>query len=153
MALTDRSQPGSVAPGLGQAGILAVGDTLAFLIFAAIGRASHGEAAGLAAILQIAGTAAPFAAGWFAVAPFSGVFRNAIACQPRRALARTALAWSIACPIGLGLRALIRQTGIPITFAIITYLTNLVLLLGWHGALAWLRTRRPPGRSDQLPDV
>jgi len=48
---------------------LIVGDALAFLVFAAIGRSSHGEATGLAAIPQIALTAAPFAAAWFIVAP------------------------------------------------------------------------------------
>ena len=55
---------------------LVIGDALAFLVFAAIGRSSHGEATGLAAIPQIALTAAPFAAAWFIVAPFAGAYRR-----------------------------------------------------------------------------
>ena len=40
---------------------LILGDALVFLIFAAIGRRSHGEAAGLDSLLQVALTAAPLA--------------------------------------------------------------------------------------------
>jgi hypothetical protein len=52
-----------------------IGDALALLIFAALGRASHGEAAGLTALTQVAETAAPFIIGWFAVAPLFGAYR------------------------------------------------------------------------------
>ena len=41
--------------------ILIVGDACVFVIFAAVGRASHHEASGLNALLQIVLTAAPFA--------------------------------------------------------------------------------------------
>ena len=86
--------------------------------------------------------AAPFAIGWFAVAPFVGALRNAALGSPRAMLARTALAWLLAWPVGLGLRALIRQTSIPISFAIVTLITNMVILLGWRGIFAWLTARR-----------
>ena len=122
--------------------LLAAGDALAFLIFSALGRASHSAAAGLDAILQIAETAAPFAISWYAVAPFAGVYRSEIAHQPRRMLARTALAWLLAWPLGLLLRALIRQTSIPLSFAVVTLITNMLLLLGWRGLFAWLASRR-----------
>ena len=95
--------------------LLIAGDALAFIAFSALGRASHSEAAGLNAILQVIETAAPFAIGWYAVAPFAGAYRSEIAHQPRRMLARTALAWLLAWPIGLLLWALIRQKSIPLS--------------------------------------
>ena len=118
--------------------MLAAGDALAFMVFAALGRASHSEAAGIAAILQIAETAAPFAIGWFVVAPFAGAYRAELTQQPRLMLARSALAWLLAWPIGLLLRALIRQSTIPLSFAIVTLITNMLILLGWRGVFAWL---------------
>src|SRR6266851_5675602 len=79
-------------------------DALAFLIFAAIGRSSHGEATGLAAIPQIALTAAPFAAAWFIVAPFAGAYRRDLTAQPRKMAIRTILAWLLSWPVAMALR-------------------------------------------------
>src|SRR5258708_8245840 len=56
---------------------LVAGDTLMFLLFAALGRRTHGEASGPAALAQIALTALPFALGWFLITPFLGAFRPA----------------------------------------------------------------------------
>jgi DUF3054 family protein len=128
----------AVATRIRRSAMLAAGDALAFIVFAAVGRASHSEAAGLAAILQVAETAAPFAIGWYMVAPFAGAYGAEITGQPRRMLARSALAWLLAWPIGLLLRALIRQSPIPISFAIVTLITNMLLLLSWRGVFAWL---------------
>jgi hypothetical protein len=80
---------------------LVVGDAIAFLVFAAIGRGSHGEATGLAAIPQIALTAAPFAAAWFIVAPFAGAYRRELTFEPRKmATYRTRLGALLACSHG-----------------------------------------------------
>jgi hypothetical protein len=141
MALIDHSQRAPAALNLRRTAALAAGDALAFMLFAAIGRASHGEASGLDAVLQVAETAAPFAIGWFAVAPFVGAYRAEVAARPRAMLVRSALAWLIAWPIGLLLRALIRSSSIPATFAIITLVTVLIILLGWRGVFAWLSAR------------
>lgn len=138
MALTDHPRHTAAAPDVRRVALLAAGDALAFLVFAAIGRSSHGEAAGLDALLQVAQTAAPFAAGWFAVAPFAGAFRADIAYEPRKMLARTALAWLIAEPIGVVLWSLMRQRPIQPIFVLITFLTILVILLAWRGGLARL---------------
>jgi hypothetical protein len=56
-------------------------------------------------------------------------------------LGRTALTWLVAWPIGLGLRALIRQSGIPLTFAAITFITVLVLTGIWRLAFALVAKR------------
>ncbi len=56
--------------------VLVIGDAICFLIFAAIGRSSHGEASGFAAIPQVITTALPFAIAWFLVSPFVGAYRR-----------------------------------------------------------------------------
>src|SRR5882757_7272558 len=61
---------------IGRIILLVIGDVIVFLIFAAVGRRSYGEAASISSLLQVAGTAAPFALGWFIVAPFIGAYRR-----------------------------------------------------------------------------
>jgi hypothetical protein len=131
---------------------LMVGDILSFLVFASIGRSSHGAAAGLSAMFEVLKTAAPFLLGWFLVAPFLGAYRRS---QPAKAgatrlvdwlrrslLARTLLAWLIAWPLALALRALFLGREIPLSFALVTFLANTILLLGWRGVFVWLTRGR-----------
>ncbi len=141
MASIERPDRAVAAARVRRGAMLAAGDALAFMAFAALGRASHSEAAGIAAILQVAETAAPFAIGWFVVAPFAGAYRAELVQQPRLMLARSALAWLLAWPLGLLLRALIRQSTIPLSFAIVTLIANMLILLGWRGIFAWLASR------------
>jgi hypothetical protein len=125
-----------------QTATLIAGDAAAFLVFAVVGLASHG---GLASdpLQNIVRVAAPFAAGWFAVAPFAGAFTESATFSPRRMLARTALTWLPACLVGVGLRALMSgQPWPPITFVVITFTTVLIILGGWRTAFAWALQRR-----------
>src|SRR5215212_2951737 len=141
MALTDRSQPVSSALNARRVAILVAGDLLAFNVVTTIGLLSHGELTSLDALGQVVIVAAPFAIGWFAIAPFAGAFRADIAGRPGRILPRAALAWLIALPIGLLLWSLIRQKPVQPAFAVVTFITNLIVLLGWRGVFAWLTTR------------
>jgi hypothetical protein len=141
MALTDRSQPISQGKDTRQVATLAAGDLLAFNVVTAIGLLSHGELTELGKLGEVATIAAPFAIGWFLVAPFAGAFRAEIAGRPRRILPRATLAWLIALPIGLLLWSLIRQRPVQPAFAVVTFLTNLIVLLGWRGVFAWLAAR------------
>ena len=112
---------------------LVVGDAIAFLVFAAIGRGSHGEAAGLAAIPQIALTAAPFAAAWFIVAPFAGAYRRELTAQPRKMVTCTVLAWILSWPVAMALRGIFVDHAVPpISFALITLIFNTFILLIWR---------------------
>lgn len=132
---SDAAQPGRVA-------LLAAGDVLTFLLFAALGRSQHQEAQTLGAV---ANTAAPFILGWLAVAPWLGAFGRAgraATTRPTSLLRRTALAWLIAWPVGLALRALLWHRDVPPTFALITLAFNMLVLLGWRGAVAALLWRR-----------
>jgi hypothetical protein len=121
--------------------VLAIGDGIAFLAFAAAGRNTHAEAAGFDAIPQIIETAAPFMIGWFLVAPMVGAYRADVTNNPKRMLARSALAWLIAWPIGLGLRALIRQSSIPISFALVALVVVLAIVGIWRLAFALVARR------------
>jgi hypothetical protein len=141
MALTDRTQ---LTPGVydvRRVAALAAGDLVAFNVVTAIGLLSHSRLTGLDALGVVVTVAAPFAIGWFLVAPFAGAFRADIAGQPRRILPRAALAWLIALPIGLLLWSLIRQKPVQPAFAVVTFITNLIMLLGWRGVFAWLVAR------------
>jgi len=141
MALTDRSQPVAGAPGVRRIATLAAGDLLAFNLVTAIGLLSHSKLTGLDALGEVVTVAAPFAIGWFLVAPLAGAFRADIAGRPGRILPRAALAWLIALPIGLLLWSLIRQRPVQPAFAVVTFFTNLLVLLGWRGVFAWLAAR------------
>jgi hypothetical protein len=141
MSITNPARGLSAWSGVQRTAALAGGDALVFLLFAAIGRSSHGAAAGLDALLQVAGTAAPFAAGWLVAAPLVGAYRPAVIAALRPMLARTALAWLAAWPVGLGLRALLLQRGIPISFALVTLATVLLLLLAWRSLFVLAASR------------
>ncbi|HWQ12053.1 MAG TPA: DUF3054 domain-containing protein [Roseiflexaceae bacterium] len=144
MASTHATARTPARPGRGRIAVLIFGDLIAFMLFAAIGRSSHGEAAGLDALLQVAGTAAPFVAGWLIVAPALGAYGLRTAGGARRMLGRTTLAWLAAWPLGLGLRALALQRGIPVSFALVTLASVLAILASWRGAFALLEARRSP---------
>ena len=126
--------------------ILVTGDVVCFLIFAALGRNTHGEAAGLAAIPQIFITALPFAIGWFLVSPFVGAFRREIVAQPRAMAMRTALAWLLSWPVTMLLRGIFVDHGVPpLTFALIVLLFNMLLLVVWRWLFALYNSRRKRG--------
>jgi DUF3054 family protein len=142
MASIDHPERTLAPASAGRKALLAVGDVIAFHVVSAIGLASHGELTGVAALPHLVQVAVPFAAGWLAVAPLAGAFKGEVASRPRGMLARTTLAWLIACPIGLLLWSLVRQRPVQPAFAVVTFLTNLLVLLGWRGMFAWLTMRR-----------
>lgn len=123
--------------------LLALGDALAFLVFAALGRKTHQEAAGLAALGQIVWTAVPFALGWFLIAPFAGAFRREHTETPVTMLRRTELAWLMAWPVALLLRwALSSDHQVPFSFAMVILIANAILLGGWRALFAFVADRR-----------
>lgn len=131
--------------------MLVIGDAIALLVFAGIGRLSHGETA---APGEIIGTAAPFLLGWFLASPWLGAYRVADdtgEVATKSFLGRSMVAWLVAWPISLALRALFMQREIPISFAITTFLFNSILLMGWRSAFALLVLRRSP-QTTQTTD-
>lgn len=140
------TQTSDVTPGAGRIGALAAGDAVALLVFAALGRRSHGEAAGLAALGEVALTALPFIVGWFALAPWAGAF------DPRRTagvapmLKATLLGWVGGLLLGAVVRAGMIGRFSPISFYVVTFLVALLLLGGWRAAFALVEGRRARGR-------
>jgi hypothetical protein len=117
--------------------MLVFGDAIAFLAFAAIGRGSHGEATGFAALPEVILTALPFAAAWFIVAPFVGAYRHDIIANPRGMAKRTVLAWALAWPLSMVFRGVFVDHAVPpLSFAIITLLFNTLILLIWRWPFA-----------------
>ena len=99
-------------------------DMLVLVVFAAIGRQSHGEGNPLSAIVM---TAAPFALAWSLMAYLTGV----LAPQPRIAwLLKSAGTNVVACALALVLRALwLHRDSIPWTFALVALSVTTVFLL------------------------
>lgn len=119
--------------------ILVIGDALSFLAFAAAGRSNHGEARTLA---TVATTAFPFALGWFLVSPFAGAFRRVATATVGQMARRTALAWLAAWPVTLVLRwALAPDHTVPVSFAIIILLANVLFLTLWRSIFALVERR------------
>src|SRR6266699_338498 len=113
--------------------VLSSGDLLAFLAFSAIGRGSHGEATGLAAIPAVIVTASPFAIAWFIVSPFIGVYRKELVANPRKMARRTFIAWMLSWPVEMAMRSIFVDHAVPpFTFALIALFVNAAFLLLWR---------------------
>src|SRR5262249_10556695 len=82
---------------------LVIGDAVAFLVFAFIGLSSHKEAVDAAKVVT---TAAPFALGWFIVAPFVGAFSRKKTAVPGKMALYTILAWLPALVLGMTFRGI-----------------------------------------------
>ncbi len=118
---------------------LVVGDILVFLIFAFIGMKSHGEDVTVPSLLA---TAAPFAGAWFVISPFIGAYKRKLDDNPGLMVRWTVLAWIASWPLALIIRGLIEGHVPPISFALITLFTNMLLLLLWRWPYALTKRNR-----------
>jgi len=118
---------------------LAIGDTLVFLIFATIGIRSHDEALSVPKVLI---TAAPFIVAWFLISPFIGAFRRGLELQPGKMVLRTLLAWLASWPVALLFRGLIEWKFPPLSFALVTLITNTLFFLIWRWPFALVSRQR-----------
>ena len=110
--------------------ILVVGDIIVFIVFAIIGRRSHSEGGNIFGPVI---TALPFAAAWFLVAPFVGAFRRGLERNTGKFALRTFLAWLAAWPVAMLFRGVFVDKGVPPwTFALITLISNTILLQVWR---------------------
>ena len=124
--------------------MLVVGDIIIFLIFAAIGRRSHEQSS---AVIGVAVTAIPFAAGWFLVSPFIGVYKRILMANPGRMALRTFLAWLASWPVAMALRVIFIDHGniafkSLVSFSLVTLISNTVLLLVWRVPFAFVNRWR-----------
>lgn len=122
------------------------GDLAIFLLFAAIGRHSHGERSG---ILQVGETALPFIIGWLAAALALGAYTSAAFLSAGIAARRAVITAVGGVIIALVLRSIAEHRLVPIGFAAVALVFNLPLLVIWRVLLAALMGRgyRPWARS------
>jgi len=124
---------------IGRIILLVIGDGIVFLIFAAVGRRSHGEAASISSFLQVVGTAAPFALGWFIISPIVGAYHRRKTTGVRKMAQWTALSWLAAWPVGLLVRGIVVDRAVPPwTFMLISLISNMLFLEVWRTLFAWL---------------
>ncbi|GCE48476.1 Protein of unknown function (DUF3054) [Thermosporothrix hazakensis] len=113
---------------------LAVGDLLVFLIIGAIGLQMHQKEINAENMLRVTW---PLAVAWFVISPFLGVFSRKTERRPGQMAARTGIAWLLACAGAMGLRQVF-ITPVEVSFAIVTFLTNLVGLYIWRLPFSWV---------------
>ncbi len=122
--------------------ILVIGDILIFAFFALQGRETHAPG-DTNPVINALPTLLPFLVVWLAVATAGRVYRMSVMTQPRSAVLHTLLAWIIAAPVAIILRAvLLSRTAIPWQFVAVTLGLVGTLLLLWHGGAAWVMARR-----------
>ena len=115
---------------------VALVDLVLVVVFAAIGRASHGEAVGP---VGLAATAGPFAAGWL-VGWVLVLLVGAARARPYGLLAGV-LVWVPTVVVGMLLRVA-SGAGVQTSFVFVTTVVLAVLLLGWRGVAALVRRTR-----------
>ncbi len=119
---------------------LVCGDSISFLVFTIIGINSHKDGLTVANIVL---TALPFIVAWFIISPFVGAFRRELATQPRKMASRTALSWLAAWPLSMLFRGIFVDHGVPPwTFMLIVLVVNMLFLVLWRMAFAWLKPPR-----------
>ncbi len=122
--------------------LLMLGDVVIFMFFAFTGRETHAPG-DTHLIVNALPTLLTFLIVWFAIAAVGRVYRSVVMTNLRAALVRTLVAWIIAAPIAIVIRALILQrTAIPWQFVAVTMGLVGSLLLIWHGGVAWFLKRR-----------
>jgi hypothetical protein len=114
--------------------ILLAGDLLCFLIFAALGLRSHEDGITLGGVLR---AATPFQGGWL-LAGLVPVFSESRSAHRRTRVLRR---WTLAWVIGLALRTLLFDRSFEASFAVVSFIANLALLLLWRSVLARLLFR------------
>ncbi|MFN3929662.1 MAG: DUF3054 domain-containing protein [Thermoflexus sp.] len=126
--------------------IVGVGDLLVFVIFAVVGRASHGLLTEDSVVWGVARAAAPFVLAWWIVAGLFRLYRPDPALPLARAAGRIGLAWLGAWALGLLLRSLFLGRPAPIAFALITLAGNGLLLIAWRLLLQiWIQRQAASG--------
>lgn len=120
-------------------------DLVLVVVFAAVGRASHGEAVG---VTGLALTTWPFATGWL-VGWVLVLLVPAARARPGGALAGV-LVWVPTVVLGMVLRA-VSGAGVQTSFVVVATVVLGVFLLGWRGVAALVRRTRRPRHETPSP--
>jgi hypothetical protein len=132
--------PSDTLSNIRRTALLVIGDAIVFLVFAFIGTKSHKEAVDP---IKVITTAAPFALGWFIVAPFVGAFSRKKTTEVRKIALYTILAWLPSLVLGMIFRGITVDHKIPPpSFMIVTLISNTIFLLLWRVPFAWLTGKK-----------
>ncbi|OIH96692.1 DUF3054 domain-containing protein [Curtobacterium sp. MCBA15_001] len=126
--------------------LAAVIDVVLIVVFALIGRSSHGETNSLGALWT---TAYPFLAGWAIAYVTSGAW-----ARPLRAWPTGIVAWILTVFVGMAIRVATGQgvvdgNPLPLSFLIVATIVLGVFLLGWR-AIARFVLRTVARRRGQV---
>jgi hypothetical protein len=118
---------------------LAVGDLLVLAGFLTLGSINHGVDP-VTMLGRVAGTIAPFLAGWVVGALAVGAYAPGTGRRVRTSVVRVVGAWVVAAAIGLALRSTAYFHGsAPWTFALVVTTVGAVSFAVWRAAAASLR--------------
>lgn len=113
--------------------VLAMIDTAALLVFAAVGKASH-SADGSLDIAAVFMTALPFLFSWFVTSPVLGCYTPSATSDLKQAATTTAKGWAVAVPLGCALRGIVKGYVPPVPFIIVTLISTLIILTSGRAA-------------------
>jgi hypothetical protein len=119
---------------------LAAGDSIAVLVFAVIGRASHDLLATDGPILATLNTAVPFAAAWIVVGLITGFYNGRALFPAGRVVWQTLLTGLFAGPLGVVLRAAWLKRPVIWVFLLVATAASTMVVLVWR--LGWSFIRR-----------
>ena len=111
---------------------LALGDAAAIFLFAVVGLLNHDEGITLSGLAR---NVLPILGVWFAIAPFTGVYK-------RPSYGTMIVTWAIAVPVGVAIRAVALHRAADehqVAFAIVALIVTLVFLSAWRAIASRLR--------------
>lgn len=121
---------------------LLAGDWLVLLLFVFIGQRDH-AISGPGALPSLLNTAFSLAVPWTVAALVLGAYRLRPLPGWQVWLGRALNAWLVAAPLGLVLRALLRnQDAIPVIFILIAMSIGGLMMVVWRALAYWLALRR-----------
>ena len=121
---------------------LLAGDWLVLLLFVFIGQRDH-SISGPGALPSLLNTAFSLGLPWTVAAFVLGAYRLRPLPGWQVWLGRALNAWLVAAPLGLVLRALLRnQDAIPVIFILIAMSIGGLMIVGWRALAYWWVSRR-----------
>ena len=121
-------------------------DTFGLVLFAAIGKSSHGggggvdDGGGISGLLDyyplgVLSTALPFVAAWMTTSPFTGVYSpDDKSADDEDVLSNAAYkvgkGWIVAVPLGIALRGVAKGYVPPVPFVIVALISTFAILAG-----------------------
>lgn len=114
--------------------LLAAGDLVALLVFAALGQLRHSGT-----VVATLVTAAEFGVGWAVAAVALGAYGARALDSPARAAALAAAAWAIGAVIGAAIRAAVEPlASFAPVFVLVTAGVGAVVFAAWRAVAAWI---------------